>query len=532
MNGLATLVRLALRRTRWSYLAWVLALAAVSPATAAAYETLVGGLAGGGALDLLAANPTMRAMLGPPTDLTTPGGFTVWRVGTFLATVAGVMALLGVVRVTRADEEEGRVELVRSGVVDRHAPLSAAVVVALLACGTLGVLTTVGMALIGEPFVGSLAYGLGLTLVAAVFVGVGAVTAQLTSTSRAARGLGLMVLLGAFLVRAVADAASDGSAVRDVAWVSPLQWMALARPYADERWEVLLLPTAATVALVGLAFVLEARRDHGAGLWAVRPGVERGSDGLLSLGGLAWRLQRPTVLGWLLGLAVFALGMGSVSGSFDQMMQDVPQIEAILRRLGQGAEQLVDAFFVAMLTIVAVLAGVIAVQLWQRLAGEERRGHAELLLSTAAPRTRLALSHLAVAVVGSTVALVLFAALLAVPESLDRGEAAPVLDTVGAALALAPGGLLVLGLAVLVHGVLPRAAWLVWLVIGWSLMVVWVGSVLGLPEWLTRLTPWHALPSLPVEEMSWAPVLVTTAAALALMVVGVWGYRRRDVRLP
>ena len=79
---------------------------------------------------------------------------------------------------------------------------------------------------------------------------------------------------------------------------------------------------------------------------------------------------------------------------------------------------------------------------------------------------------------------------------------------------------------------LPRAAWLVWVVIGWSTLVVWVGSVLGLPDWLMRLTPWHALPTLPVEEMSWSPVLVTTAAAVALMVAGVWGYRRRDLRLP
>lgn len=532
MSGLAALVRLTLRRTRWFYLAWVLALGAIVPATAAAYETLVGDLAGGGALDLMAANPTMRAMLGPPTDLTTPGGFTVWRVGTFVAVAAGAMAVLGVVRVTRADEQEGRIELLRSGQVGRHAPLTAAVLVALLACTALGLLVTVSMVAVGEPVVGSAAFGLGVLLVAALFVGVGAVTAQLSSSARAARGLGLAVLLTAYLLRAVADAAAADAVTRDLAWASPLQWMALARPYADERWAVLLLPAALTVVLVGAAFALEARRDHGAGMWPARPGPARARPGLLTTTGLVWRLQRGAVLGWLVGLGVFALGMGSLSGTFDRMIEEIPQLAIVLRRVGQGADQLVDAFFVAIVGLVAVLVAVVGGQLWQRLAAEEDRGHAELLLATAVPRTRLALSHLVLAVVASTGLLVLFGALLALPEAVTRGESGPVVKMAGAALALAPGSLLVIGLAVLLHGWLPRLSWLVWVVVAWSFFIVWVGSVLGLPEWLVSLTPWHPLPALPVEEMDWAPVLLVTGAAVVLMALGVWGYRRRDLRLP
>lgn len=532
MNGLGTLVRLTLRRNRWFYLAWVVALGLMVPATAAAYETLVGGLAGAGALDLMAANPTMRAMLGPPTDLTTPGGFTAWRVGTFVATAAGVMGLLGVVRGTRADEEAGRTELVRSGIVGRHAPLTASVVVGLAACVVLGAVVVAGMTAVGEPLVGSVAFGLGIALVAASFVGVGAVTAQLTSSARAARGLGLAVLLTAYLLRAVADAASEDSPVRGLAWLSPVQWMALARPYAQERWAVLLLPVGLTVALVAGAFALESRRDHGSGLWSVRPGPARAPSALLSTTGLAWRLQRGVVVAWLAGLAVMALAMGSLSGSFDQMIQEVPQLAVVLRRLGQGTDTLVDAFFVALLGLVAVLVAVVGSQLWQRLAAEEERGHAELLLATAVPRTRLALSHLALAVAATVLLLVAFAALVALPESVSRGDAEPVVSTVGAALALAPGSLLVVGLAVLLHGWLPRLDWLVWVVIAWSFFIVWVGSILGLPEWLVRLTPWEPLPVLPVEPMDWTGVLLVTGAALALMVLGVWGYRRRDLRLP
>ncbi|HSP60790.1 MAG TPA: ABC transporter permease [Ornithinimicrobium sp.] len=529
MTGTRALVALALRRSRWYYLAWVLGLAVLAPATAAAYETVVGGLAGAGALDVMAANPTMRAMLGPPHDLTTPGGFTVWRVGTFVATLAGLMAVLGVVRVTRADEEEGRTELLRSGVVGRHAPLTAAVVVGLLAVGALGVLLTVGMVAVGEPVTGSLAFGAGTALTGAVFVGLAAVTAQLTASSRAARGLGLAVLGAAYLLRAVADAAADGSTVQRLRWASPVEWMALARPYADERWEVLLLPLLLTGALVAGAFALEERRDHGSGVYAVRPGRAGAAPGLRSPLALAWRLHRPGVAGWVVGLSIFAVGMGSLTGSFERMIADLPQFEVVLRRMGGGADQLVDAFYVAMLGLVSVLIAVLAVLVWQRTAVEERRGHAELVLSTAVPRSRFALSHLVLAVLVGVGTAALFGALLGTPYAVETGDAGVVARTTGASLVLVPGVLLVLGVAVLLHGWAPRLGWLVWVLVGWSLFMVWVGTTLGLPGWLTALTPWEPLPSLPVEEMSWLRVSATTLVSVALMGAGLVGYRRRDV---
>lgn len=154
LTGLGPLVRLVLRRGRWFYLAWVLALAGTVPAVAAAYETVVDPRNADVLIAAMTGNPTMRAMLGPPFELSTAGGFTVWRVGTFVATMAGMMAVLGVVRSTRVDEEDGRTELLRSGSLGRHVPLVAAVLVALAACVTLGLLVVVGMVGTGQPVAG------------------------------------------------------------------------------------------------------------------------------------------------------------------------------------------------------------------------------------------------------------------------------------------------------------------------------------------------------------------------------------------
>ena len=66
-------------------------------------------------------------------------------------------------------------------------------------------------------------------------------------------------------------------------------------------------------------------------------------------------------------------------------------------------------------------------------------------------------------------------------------------------------------------------------VVGWSLAMSWLGEVMGLPEALVRATPFAPLPRLPVEQLAWTPIVVSLLVALALMAVGLVGYRRRDL---
>lgn len=530
MNGLGTLARLGVRRTRWHLTAWLCALVVVVPATAAAYTQVIPDPAMADVvIEGLAGNPTMRAMLGPPFSLGEPGGFTVWRVGTFVATVAGVMTILLTVRLTRADEETGRTELVRAGGVGRHAPLAAAVLVGLAACLLLGALIALGMVAVGTDPGGSLAFGAGVALTAAVFVGVGAVTAQLTASSRTARGIALATLGAAYLLRAVADGVPPDSPVRRLQWTSPVEWMALTRPYAGERWWVLFLPAAVTVTLVALAAWLEARRDHGAGLRQPRPGPAQAGALLSSPAGLTWRLQRGTVLGWTVGLVVFSVAVGSLTPSFSAIFDDVPRLAAILRRVGAGAEVLTQGFYVAFLGVVALVAAALGLQLLGRLQQEEALGHAAVLLSAAVRRPVLAASHLVLALTVPTALQLVSGALLAVPQAVAEGGGGAVGAVVAGAAALAPGVWMVVGLAMLIHGWAPSLGWVAWLVVGWSAVVTWVGALLDLPEWLLELTPFAALPQGPVEGMRWPPVLMTTALAIALAGAGVVGYRRRDL---
>ena len=312
-------------------------------------------------------------------------------------------------------------------------------------------------------------------------------------------------------------------------WASPLDWPALSRPYADERWLVLLLPAALTAALVALAFVLEGRRDHGAGLRPATLGPADASRSLRDAPSLTWRLDRTTVVSWSIGLAIFAYGMGTLASSLSTLLADNPVLAERFRRMGAGAQDLQDAFYVAMIGILVPIVALLALQLFGVLRREEERGHAELLLSTAVSRPQLLVSHVAAAVLVPTLVLVGLGFFMALPQVVAGDGLGLAVTLAGAGLAQLPGVLLVLGLAVALHGWLPRLGLVPWLVVGWSLAMSWLGEVMGLPEALVRATPFAPLPRLPVEQLAWTPIVVSLLVALALMAVGLVGYRRRDL---
>ncbi len=535
MTGFRTVFQLLFRRNWVFFLIWVAVLTSLMPATISQYATVVpDGPQGDLMLEGLSADPTMRAILGPPFDLGVAGGFTFWRVGAFTAIAAALMSGLGIIRATRAEEEEGRIELIRAGAVGRHVPLAAAVALTLLWNLVLGVLVTASMAALTTPLAGAFASGLAIALCGATFTGVGAVMAQLFTSSRTARSWTMGIALGGlYLLRAVVDGSQEPavpSRVLDaLQWSNPLSWPALVRPYADERFWVLLLPVALTGVLMAAAFALETRRDHGSGIRSAPLGRPDGPAYLTGAWGLAWRLHRGAVIGWGIGMVVAAVGIGPLGTQMATLLKDNTAFTDIISRMGGGAEGLVDAYTIAMLGILTTFLALMGATVLARLRGEEAAGHAELMLSTATRRTAMAGSHLLVAASASVVFTLLTGGLLHMTAAREPNWSVFAAGLAAAGVLL-PGTVLVLGLVMLVIGWRPAALPVVWAVLGWSIVASWLGALLNFPDWLLRLHPWGHLPKLPTDDVTWTAIGWETLIGLALLVAGFVGYRRRDIQ--
>src|SRR5262249_24928839 len=133
-------------------------------------------------------NPALLSLYGPFYG-SSLGSFTAWRDAAIAALLAGLMSIFIVVRHTRADEESGRLELVGGTAVGRHAALAAALVLAVGANLVIGVVMTAVHILLGLPAVGAILLAAGIVGSGLAFTGIAALTAQIGSTARSARGL-------------------------------------------------------------------------------------------------------------------------------------------------------------------------------------------------------------------------------------------------------------------------------------------------------------------------------------------------------
>ncbi len=528
LAGTGTLARLAVRRDRVllpiGILGITLLVVSSAQATLALYPTPE---SIDGAIGELFANPAAVALYGPAADTTSPDALAVIKTSMMGAIMLAILGYVLVRRHTRTEEEDGRFELVGAGVVGRRAPLAAAVLVATAAVLSTCVLTATGYAALGMDPAGSVASVAGWAATALAFVGITAVAAQVTDTARGCAGLAMGALGGLFLWRAVADARPDLPGW--VAWVSPVSWTTKARAFdANQTWVALLGVAALVVGLV-VAVALLDRRDLGAGLIPGRRGRAHAGAGLAGVHGLAWRQGRNGVIGWVIGVGVGGLAIGSLAGNLTDTASDSGMMD-LLRQLGGGSGLLADVFVATELGFFGIIIAAFAITVILRWRAQETRGYAEPVLATATTRYRYAVSHLLVALAGSAVLMATIGLAIGGADAAGEGALGGLGRVVPAALVHLPAVWVLVGVSVAAVGWLPHlASGINWGALVVSLVLGEFGKLLHLPGWLLNVSPFSHVPTMPIQDFALAPTLWLLATAAAVIGVGLVGYGRRDI---
>lgn len=523
LTGTVTLARFTLRRDRVRILVWILAIFLLVYVGAASTKGVFKTQAD---LDEAARvsqdSPAAIAFNGPAQALDTMGGQIAFQIGASTLAVVGLMTLLLTSRWTRGEEESGRLELVRSMPVGRHAPMVAALAVVGGVDVVLGALVTAALLSLDLPASGSIAMGLSFVAVGFAFAGITAVTTQVSENNRVAGGLAGAVLGAAFVLRAVGDIGNGA-----LSWLSPIGWSQKIRPYAGEAWWALAVPVAATLALGVLAARLAARRDFGGGLVAPRPGPRSASPGLGTPVGLALRLDRGTVLWWSIGIAVMGAAYGSLAKTVENYISDNEALKDLIAR--SGAASLTDAFLGTSMLILALIGGGYAVQSVLRPRSEESALRAEALLATRLPRARWLASHLAVTAAGSAVVLLAGALTTGIAAAIAVGDVGLLPRVVAGGVAYIPATWVVLGLGVALYGFVPRAAVALWGVLTACFVIGFFKELFKLPQWVADLSPFEHTPLMPAAGFDAVPLLLLLAFAAVLTAAGFAAFRRRDV---
>jgi ABC-2 type transport system permease protein len=519
--GFGQILRLDARLDRVRLPFWILAIVALPVSAFASYETLFPTAEQQARANLtVGSNPALLFLFGP-SDLSTAGGFTTFRSAMFGGLFVALMAILTVVRHTRAEEDSGRAELVSSARVGRYTFLVAAFTLASLAGIAAGGLAALGLIGLGADTTGSVVLGASLALTGVVFAGIAGICVQFGAYARTATSLALGVLGASFLLRAWGDTSTS---LAWASWLSPLGWTVKVQAFSEDNVLPLLLMLAAGTAGLALGIALRGRRDLGMSLIPPRDGSPHASRFLSTGFGLTARLQRPGLISWGVGLMIAGIVVGSVSGSLGDVLGESGFGSAFA-----GGGDFESIFLATLVSVLGILAAGYGIQAAIRARSEETEYRAEPLLATPLTRLRWFGGYLVFAFGGS--ALVVFGAGVTLGLAARAfGAEAPFSDVVATAAAQTAAIWVLVGIATALVGLLPRAMFIAWIALAITFVLTIFGPLLDLGDTVLGISPFRHIPDILGGDFEAQPMLILFGIAGLLMLAGLVGIRRRDIQ--
>ncbi|MGH8872284.1 MAG: hypothetical protein ACRDWS_09935 [Acidimicrobiia bacterium] len=212
------------------------------------------------------------------------------------------------------------------------------------------------------------------------------------------------------------------------------------------------------------------------------------------------------------------------------MLEGNPAPMEIFEELS-GKQGLTDAYFSAVLGIIAIITSAYAIRAVLRLRVEEDGLRADPVLATATPRVRWACSHLVFGLMVPAVILVVAGAIAGATYGAITGDVGGQVPRVlGAAIVQLPAVWVLTGFAMALFGIAPGQVGVSRVVLVACLILGQLGQILQFPQWALNLSPFSHVPMFPAAEIDPLPLVVLLVIAAALVAAGLVGFRRRDLR--
>jgi ABC-2 type transport system permease protein len=289
-----------------------------------------------------------------------------------------------------------------------------------------------------------------------------------------------------------------------------------------------LLPFAASALLLILAARLAETRDVGSGLLASQETSRPHLRLLSSITAQALRGERASLLVWLVGAGAFAAMIGVISKSISSAGIS-KQLQREFAKLGTGSVITPRGYLGFSFIIFVLVLSLFSCAQVAAARHEEADERLETLLALPVRRRDWLGGRLALATAAALV-IALCAGLLAWLGAASQGVDVSLPEMLEAGANCLPVALMFLGLAALAYAVAPRASGgiaygLVTVGFLWEL----VGSLLGAPHWLVRVTPFAHVAAVPEQTFRIGPAAIMLGIGAAAAAAALIAFERRDL---
>jgi len=296
----------------------------------------------------------------------------------------------------------------------------------------------------------------------------------------------------------------------------------------NNYWWPIAVMGVIIAAVTILAFYLCGKRDLGGGLLPARPGRKTASPMLSGAGGLALRLLRTSIIIWAATVFILAAAYGSIFGDIEGFLSNNELLSAMVS--ADSDLSYTEQFVTMLMVIMSIISTIPVLSFALRARSQEKYGYAENVLTRAVSQGRQLGVYSAIAFASSFVMQLLTALGFWSASSMVMDDPIPLGTFFEAAFAYLPAIWVMLGITLLLIAYLPGKTSLAWLYLGYSFFAVYLGALIDLPDWAKKISPYGSIPQIPVEEMDYRSMIVLTAIAAVMVVIGFAGYRRRDMK--
>lgn len=527
MAGFMRYLRFITRRERIISTVWIVLIVGFTFLIALMYPSLLGDDVTKTAMLEMLKSPAMVGMLGPVygADVYTVGisfsqMMTVWVMITF-----AVMNIFFVNRHTRTDEEQGRLEMLRSLPVGKLTNSVAAITGAFILNFIIAALTSVAILIVnfeGCSVIGAVLYSFEIGTFGFLMAAVTLLCAQLFSTSRGSSGAAY-TMLGIFYLMRIAGDYTDGI----ISYISPMGLGLRVFAFHDNNLYPIVIQLLESVVLIIISLAVCVKRDLGEGVIPAKKGRAYAKKSLLSPFGFALRLTKNAAIVWCAVIFIVAAMYGSIIGDIDSFIESNDFYKQIMMIDDNTANNLTDNFIAMLFLIMAHIAVIPVITIAGKLRSEESHGRLEQIFARSVKRPHMIGAFTVIALIES--ALVLFCAVLGLYTPSIGAETVVFGDLLKSGMCYLPGMWVFAGISILLTGILPKGGVLVWFVYAYSFGVVYLGGMLKLPEVFQTFSPFGNIPQLPIQEFNIVPLIILTLTAIILIALGIWKFNKRDI---